>query len=63
MRLLIPFLLTVFAAPALAEIEVLPGTTPQTAVVGQVLPKPVRFRVTDQGVPVEQAVVSFSTSS
>jgi len=50
-RLLSTLLLLVSTA-ALAELQVLPGSSPQSAIVGQVLPQPVRIRVTEGGSPV-----------
>src|SRR6185312_15202705 len=37
------------ASSAFAGIEVLPGSSPQTGVINQPLPNPVRLRVTDGG--------------
>lgn len=47
------------ASSAFAAIEVLPGSSPQTGVINQPLPNPVRLRVTDGGVPVPNAWVEF----
>ena len=47
---------------AQAELEVLPGSSPQSSVVGQVLPQPVRIRVSEGGVPVRGAWVQLRSS-
>lgn len=53
-------LFLLLAAPgAFAELQVLPGSSPQTALVQDVLPNPVRLRVLDGGVPVAGAHVTF----
>ncbi len=56
---LILFVLGLAATTAFAEIEVLPGSSPQRALVRDVLPNPVRLRVLDAGVPVANARVTF----
>ena len=61
MKKILALLLLVAAPSAFAELQVLSGSSPQTAFANAVLPNPVRFRVIDGGVPVEGAWVTFQT--
>jgi len=58
MRLLI-LLACLAVGPSWATLEVLDESGTQSALVLQVLPKPVRLRVTDNGVPVKNASVNL----
>ena len=50
---LLSALLFLVSPAALGEVQLLPGSSPQSALVGQALPQPVRIRVTEGGVPLE----------
>ena len=58
----IAFLLCLAASTAIAEVVALPGSSPQRALVRDVLPNPVRVRVLDGGTPVANARVDFQTN-